>query len=180
MRRMSAGEGAAAVLALEGQPPARTLEELMSGEGVVFVLAGLRYPGNVGYILRCLEVAGGAGVVLDSDWKEAQLDEALRIGMHPERFFGVLRASASEAIDVAQHAGRRIVAVETSGSATPWEADLTGPIVVLVGSEATGIAPKTLSRADVVVRIPIAGFIPSYNVQAAVGILLGEWMRQQG
>ena len=178
MRRMSAGETAADVLALEGSPRARTLDELMTGEGIVFVLAGLRYPGNVGYILRCVEVAGGAGVVLDTTWGDAERDEALRVGMRPDRFFAVLPAETSQALLAARRAGRRIVAVETSGDSAPWEVDLAKPVVVLVGSETTGIPEPFLEAVDEVVSIPIGGFIPSYNVQAAVGILLGEWMRQ--
>ena len=175
---MSAGQTAADVLALEGSPRARTLNELMTGEGIVFVLAGLRYPGNVGYILRCVEVAGGAGVVLDTSWGDAERDEALRVGMRPDRFFSVLAAETAEALLAARRAGRHIVAVETSGESAPWELDLAKPVVVLVGSEATGIPEPILDTVDEVAKIPIGGFIPSYNVQAAVGILLGEWMRQ--
>jgi len=178
MRRMSAQAPLADVLALEGPPRASTLDDLMAGEGVVFVLAGLRYPGNVGYILRCVEVAGGAGVVLDTSWGDAERDEALRVGMRPDRFFPVLPAETTDAVVAARRAGRRIVAVETSGDCAPWEVDLAKPIVVLVGSETTGIPEPILEEADEVVSIPIGGFIPSYNVQAAVGILLGEWMRQ--
>ena len=70
------------------------------------------------------------------------------------------------------------MAVETSGDSAPWEVDLAKPVVVLVGSETTGIPEPFLEAVDEVVSIPIGGFIPSYNVQAAVGILLGEWMRQ--
>jgi tRNA G18 (ribose-2'-O)-methylase SpoU len=178
MRRMSARAPAADVLALEGPPLARTLDALMAGEGLVFILAGLRYPGNVGFILRCVEVAGGAGVVLDSEWGDAERDEALRVGMRPDRFFSVLPAATTQALVAARRAGRRIVAVETSGDFAPWEVDLARPLVVLVGSETTGIPEPILEQADEVVSIPIGGFIPSYNVQAAVGILLGEWMRQ--
>ncbi len=178
LRRMSAGETVVEVLALEGPAPQQGLETLMTSEGIVFLLVGLRYPGNVGFILRCLEVAGGAGVVLDTDWGSSQREEALRTGMYPDRFFPVIDAKAEDALRVARRAGRRIVAIETSGRVAPWETRLTGSIVVLVGSETDGIPDAHLAEADEVVAIPVHGFIPSYNVQAAVGIILGEWMRQ--
>lgn len=178
MRRMAEADGQVPILALAGPPPAENLDALMLGEGIVFLLAGLRYPANVGFILRCVEVAGGAGVVLESDWGEAQRAEALRIGMHADRFFPVLDGKASEAVASARGAGRRIVAVETNGVSAPWEIDLETPCMIIVGSETTGVPDAVLDSADDVVRIPSAGFIPSYNVQAAVGILLGEWMRQ--
>jgi tRNA G18 (ribose-2'-O)-methylase SpoU len=178
LRRMSSSDIAEEVIALAGPSPMQTLDQLMRGEGIVFILTRLRYPGNVGYILRCLEVAGGAGVVLDSDWGSAQREEAFRVGMRANRFFPVLEAKAEDAVAAARSAGRRVIAVETSGDASPWEVDLAGPTVVLVGSETTGIPTPLLDAADAVVSIPVDGFIPSYNVQAAVGIFLGEWMRQ--
>ena len=49
---------------------------------------------------------------------------------------------------------------------------------LLVGGETTGISEALLESMDDVARIPTPGFIPSYNVQAAVGMLLGEWLRQ--
>jgi len=178
LRRMCAADVAVELLGLEGSPVLQTLDGLMASDGIVFLLVGLRYPGNVGYILRCLEVAGGAGVVLDSDWAAAQRDEALRVGMHADRFFPVIDARSNEALLAARAAGRRVVALETCGRSAPWAVSLEGPLLVLVGSETTGIPEAILGEADEVVTIPVSGFIPSYNVQAAVGIVLGEWMRQ--
>jgi tRNA G18 (ribose-2'-O)-methylase SpoU len=70
------------------------------------------------------------------------------------------------------------VALETSGAKTPWSVDLASPTLILVGSETTGLPDTILESVDDTVRIPTRGFIPSYNVQAAVGMLLGEWLRQ--
>jgi TrmH family RNA methyltransferase len=178
MRRMSSEENARELIALEGPSPDTTLDELMSRTGLVFVLVGLRYPGNVGFILRSAEVAGAAGVVLQNDWEGSQLLEALRIGMRADRFFPVIEGEALEAISAARRANRRVVALETAGVKTPWNVDLESPTVVIVGSETTGISDALLRSADDIIRIPAPGFIPSYNVQAAVGILLGEWLRQ--
>jgi tRNA G18 (ribose-2'-O)-methylase SpoU len=178
MRRMSETDPAAEVLALESAPLAETLDELMSVAGIVFVLVDLRYPANVGFILRAAEVAGSAGVVLANDWKGTELAEAVRVGMRADRFFPVLEGTANEAMASARRAGRRVVALETDGTISPWEVDLVTPTAVIVGSETTGLASSLLDQVDAVVRIPTVGFIPSYNVQAAVGMMLGEWLRQ--
>jgi tRNA G18 (ribose-2'-O)-methylase SpoU len=180
MRRMSGGAHASELIACAGPPPAASLEGLMASDGLVVILAGLRYPGNVGFIVRSAEVAGAAGIVLSNDWNRSQLDEALRVGMRADRFLPVLEAKASLAIDAARTAGRRLVGVETSGRRAPWEIDLRPPTALVVGGETEGIAPSLMGALDDVVRIPTRGFIPSYNVQAAVGILLGEWLRQDG
>ncbi len=166
------------VIAMFGLPPTSDLNELMQRPGLVVGLCGLRYPANVGFILRSVEVAGGAGVVLDADWGEKQLDEAFRVGIRPNRFMPVVRAETEELLEAAHAGGRRVLAVETSGIATPWESDWRTPAVLLVGSETEGLPEAVIARCDAIVRIPTRGFIPSYNVQAAVGIMLGEWMRQ--
>lgn len=181
MRRMSVDDRAAEVLAVEGSPPSRDVPSLMASAGIVFLLVGLRYPSNVGFILRSAEVAGAAGVVVANDWSDSEWSEARRVSIHAERFFSVLSRASSEAQDVvneARAAGRRIVAVETSGEIDPWQADLRRPSLVILGSETLGIDESILMKSDEVVRIPTRGFIPSYNVQAATGMVLGEWLRQ--
>jgi 23S rRNA (guanosine2251-2'-O)-methyltransferase len=68
--------------------------------------------------------------------------------------------------------------VEDVGSAAPWQVDLTGPLLLVVGAEAEGVPRGVLERCDHVVRIPMAGFIASYNLQAAVAALAAERLRQ--
>ena len=178
MRRMSTSDGAESLLAMVGTTPAASLSELMQGEGLVLLLAGLRYPGNVGFILRAAEVAGAAGIVISNDWESSQRAEADRIGMHASRFFGVLEEDATMTLAAARESGRRIVAFETSGALTPWENDWRVPTLAVIGSETDGLSAKLTAECDAVLRIPTRGFIPSYNVQAAAGIALGEWLRQ--
>jgi tRNA G18 (ribose-2'-O)-methylase SpoU len=178
MRRMSVGDGASELLAIEADGDPTDLDELMAEPGLVFVLVGLRYPANVGFILRSAEVAGAAGVVVANAWQGSELAEALRVGMRADRFLPVFQAEAEAALAAARRSGRRIVAIETGGERAPWDVDLRHPSVVLVGGEAAGIPESLLAESDVVVRIPTRGIIPSYNVQAAVAIALGEWLRQ--
>lgn len=178
MRRMSSGEKAPELIAFEGQSPDATLDELMSREGLVFILVELRYPANVGFILRSAEVAGAAGIVLANQWHGSQFSEAVRVGMRANRFFPVIESEITAAIAAARRAGRRVGALETAGTKAPWNVDLISPTAIIVGSETTGISDAILESVDDIIRIPTQGFIPSYNVQAAVGIMLGEWLRQ--
>jgi tRNA G18 (ribose-2'-O)-methylase SpoU len=178
--RLTEGADAASILALEGPSPRPSLDELMAREGLVLVLVGVRYPGNVGFIVRAAEVAGAAGVVLAEEWTRAERASAMRVAMQADRFFPVLDADAGVAADSARRAGRRLVALETEGAQSPWEAELAGPLAVFLGGEALGIPDAILARMDACLRIPMRGFIPSYNVQAAAGIVLGEWLRRSG
>jgi tRNA G18 (ribose-2'-O)-methylase SpoU len=48
----------------------------------------------------------------------------------------------------------------------------------VIGNEREGIAPSLLTRCAAVARIPMAGFVPSYNVQAAMAAIAVERLRQ--
>ena len=178
MRRMRSDESDADVLAVTGPRATQDLETLMARDGLVLLLAGLRYPANVGFLLRSVEVAGAEGVVIDVDWTESVFAEAERISIRAQRFLSVVGATAERAVEAARAAGRRVVAVETEAGVAPWQVDLTTPALLVLGSETDGIPMPVLEAADERVRIPVRGFIPSYNVQAAAGIVLGEWLRQ--
>ena len=178
MRRMSSNDVAASVLGVGGAALPKTLSALMSEDGLVLILGRLRYPGNVGFILRSAEVAGAAGGVLDHDWSKGEREEASRVSIRADRFLPVLDGDAHAAIAAARAAGRQVVAIETSAKETPWSIDLAQPTAMLFGSETEGLSPEIMSDVDRSIRIPTRGFIPSYNVQAATGILIGEWLRQ--
>jgi 23S rRNA (guanosine2251-2'-O)-methyltransferase len=73
-----------------------------------------------------------------------------------------------------------VLAVEDVGTLSPWEVDLRQPLLLLIGGERDGIPPAVLEACDGVITIPMRGFIPSYNLQAAMGIVVGEHLRQLG
>ena len=75
--------------------------------------------------------------------------------------------------------GHRIYAIENTGERAPWDVDLTGPALFIIGGEARGIPPPVLAAADAVLRIPMGGFIPSYNLQIPVGVVAAERLRQE-
>lgn len=79
----------------------------------------------------------------------------------------------------AREHGARIVACTEKGTLTLDQADLTGPLVLVMGSEDEGISDTVLRMADVLVRIPMAGSIGSLNVSVATGIALHAILRQR-
>ena len=49
----------------------------------------------------------------------------------------------------------------------------------MVGAEREGVSPEVLGAADAVVKLPMDGFVPSYNLQVAVSVLALEALRQR-
>jgi tRNA G18 (ribose-2'-O)-methylase SpoU len=167
-------------LAMLGARPDAGMDEVLRGPGAAWLLSGVAYPGNAGFAVRTAEVSGAAGVFLDSPFDRDQRRDALRASMRADRFLPVFWKRTDVVLAAAIQSGRRIVGIEDVGRQAPWEVDLSGPVLFVVGGEADGIPEAALARCDHVVRIPMAGFIRSYNLQAAVAVVSAERMRQLG
>lgn len=178
LRRMSQVSPPAQALALFGRDPAASLEATLSRDGMFWLLSGMTYPGNVGFALRCAEVSGADGIAIDASFSPQERDQALRFSMRANRFMPVFWEESLRVLELARKAGRFVVALEDVGACAPWEVDLTKPVLCVVGGERHGVMQEILKRSDAIVRIPMAGFIPSYNLQAAVTTLAIERLRQ--
>jgi tRNA G18 (ribose-2'-O)-methylase SpoU len=130
--------------------------------------------------IRTAEVSGAAGVFIDSDFDHAARRAALRASMRADRFMPVFFAAAEDVLEKAAESGRRVVALEDVGDVSPWDVDLLGRVHFMVGGEARGIPDAILTRCDAVIRIPMPGFVPSYNLQGAVAAVASERLRQAG
>ncbi len=78
----------------------------------------------------------------------------------------------TDGLRAARDHGLRIVACTEKGTTPLSKADLTGPLVIVMGSEDEGISDAVLRIADELVNIPMAGSIGSLNVSVATGIIL--------
>lgn len=170
------------VLTLIGrEPSAEDLQSMFARGGAVLCLDGVAYAGNIGFSVRTAEVAGATGVILATDeaitgrmWKDIR-----HSSMQATRFIPVLQASIEETVAAAQQAGYRILAIEDVGDHDLHEVDLTGDVLMIVGAESDGVSQTALDAADVVVRLPMHGFVPSYNLQVAVACACVEAARQR-
>jgi TrmH family RNA methyltransferase len=178
LRRMSRTPAPCEVLALLGPDPDATLDAVMARPGCAWLLVDVAYPGNAGFAIRSAEVSGAEAIFLDVAMDAEGQRQALRASMYADRFFPVQWLGAETVLDAARRAQRRVVAIEDSGKAAPWEADLCGPVLFVIGGETRGIPAKLLARCDEVLRIPMAGFIPAYNLQAAMAAVAVERLRQ--
>jgi len=176
--RLRGARSDAPILALRGPDPDADLEAVAARGGALWLLARPVYPGNVGFAIRTAEVSGADGIAVDCDFDHEKRREAVRAGMRADRFMPVFWDPSERVLEAARRAGKRIVAIEDVGSRTPWQIDLTGPRLFVIGAEAEGIPPQVLAAADDTVRIPMAGFIASYNLQAAMAAVAAERFRQ--
>ena len=72
-----------------------------------------------------------------------------------------------------------LIGTDEQGDVDCFDADLTRPVLLLVGNEATGLASAWRERCDLTVRIPMTGAAGSLNAASAATAVLYEIARQR-
>ena len=166
------------LLAMVGPDPRRPLADVAKTAHDIWLLVDTAYPGNAGFVMRTAEVSGADAVVIAAAFDHEQRRAVRRTAMRADRYMPVVYTSASDAIETARAGGLQIVGIEDSGAVAPWDADLAQRSLFVVGGERNGIPADLLERCDTTVRLPMGGFVPSYNLQAAMAMVAGERLRQ--
>jgi 23S rRNA (guanosine2251-2'-O)-methyltransferase len=147
----------------------------------VLVLDSLEDPQNVGTLLRSAEAAGVHGVVFPTERQAPLSPAAIKAsGGATEHLLLAPVEDLPGSLTDLRLRGLRIVGSEAEAPMSFREADLRGPIALVVGSEGHGLSPAVRKRCDLFVRLPMRGAIGSLNAAVAGSILLFEIVGQRG
>lgn len=147
---------------------------------LLLILDGILDPQNLGAILRTAEAAAVAGIFLP-DRRTAPLSPAVvKASSGAAHHLRISRiGNVSYFIEKLKQRSFRVVGLDP-GATTHWcDADLTGPLALVVGSEGEGLRRLVKEKCDQLVRVPMGGKIQSLNVSAAVAAVLFEAVRQR-
>lgn len=148
--------------------------------GLIAIPDGVRDPGNMGTIIRTADAAGCAGVIIPDGCVELYNPKVLRSTMGSVYHLPVWHCgSINEALDFCRENGFKVFASHLEGAVSIYDADMSGNTALIIGSEAEGISDETLQKADVLVKIPMAGKAESLNASVAAGIMIFEAVRQR-
>lgn len=148
--------------------------------GLVLVLVGVADPGNAGTLLRVAEASGASAVVSCADAVDLWNPKCVRAAAGALFRVPVVAAGdAGEAIDRLRAAGMTVLATTLADATSLDDVDLTVPVAVLLGNEAHGLPDDVVARADVAVRIPMAGRVESLNVAMTGTVVAFEAARQR-
>ncbi len=147
----------------------------------VLVLDSLEDPQNVGTLLRSAEAAATHGVIFPTHRQAPLTPAAIKAsaGAVEHLLLAPVDDLAAALADLHVR-GLRIVGAEADAPLTVREADLRGPLALVVGSEGQGLGPAVRRRCDLLVRIPMRGAVGSLNASVAGSILLYEAATQRG
>jgi TrmH family RNA methyltransferase len=168
------------IAALAVAPPASVDRLYRSRPPLVVIAVDVQDPGNVGAIVRAAEAAGASGVAAAGMSANPYGWRALRGSMGSGLRLPVAwRIVAGEAIADARRHGCRIVATSPRDGTPLDDADLSGPLAVLIGGEGPGLPPPLVDAADERVTIPMQAPVESLNAAVTAALILYEARRQR-
>ncbi len=168
------------LVALAALAPAPLEDALRAPRPLVVGLSGVQDPGNTGAAVRAVEAGGASGVVAVGGadpfgWK------AMRGAMGSAFRLPVARADDPAAVArLAAAHGLRVIAAAPRGGTPAAEVDLSGPCLVWLGAEGSGLDGGAAATADETVSIPMRPPVESLNLAVAAALIVYEAARQRG
>lgn len=145
----------------------------------VLVADALEDPHNLGAIIRTAECAGAHGVIIPRRRAVGLTYAVGKASAGAVEYVPVARVTNIAAtLDNLKDRGLWVYGADLSGDC--WcQADLTGPIALVIGSEGTGMSRLVREKCDGVLTLPMRGKIASLNASVAAGVMMYEIARQR-
>ncbi|MEJ1335975.1 MAG: 23S rRNA (guanosine(2251)-2'-O)-methyltransferase RlmB, partial [Candidatus Sedimenticola sp. (ex Thyasira tokunagai)] len=147
----------------------------------LLILDGVQDPHNLGACLRSADGAGVDAVIAPKDRSSGLTPVACKVASGAAEnlsFFQVTNLSRTLK-SLQDEFGIWLVGTEGEAETTLYDADLKGPLGIVMGGEEKGMRRLTGEQCDLRVSLPMAGSVESLNVSVAAGICLFEAVRQR-
>lgn len=173
-------EGSDGLLTLMYQKLHKLSELRLSSNPFLILLEAVEKPGNLGAILRTADAAAADAVIVCDPATDLYNPNVIRSSVGC--LFSVQTAvcSSQEALDYLQQNNIRSYAAELQAAQWYQDADFTTASAIVMGTEADGLTPFWLEKANARIKIPMRGKIDSLNVSVSTAIITFEAMRQRG
>ncbi|MEA2654048.1 MAG: methyltransferase, TrmH family [Chloroflexota bacterium] len=178
--RLAFGERAAGLVAVVRIPSTELADLTLPAEPLIAVIERLEKPGNIGAVLRSADAAAVDAVVASSPRTDLFNPNAIRASAGTMFSVPIAAAPTAEVLAWLHERGVRILAARVDAERLYTDADLTGPLALVLGGEADGLTGPWAADAIEAVRLPMLGVADSLNVSVSAAILFYEAKRQRG
>ena len=161
----------------------RTIVEgkLSAGEQpLLLMLDGVQDPHNLGACMRTANAAGASAIVVPRHGAAGLSPTVSKVAAGAaEHLPFVPVANMGKTLDWLGEYGVRRIGTSDRAESGLYEADLTGPLAIVMGREHMGLSAGIARRCDELLSLPMHGEVSSLNVSVATGICLYEALRQR-
>lgn len=151
----------------------------LKNPSLLILAEDIEKPGNLGTLLRTADAVGAQAIIGCNEGVDIFNPNTLRASAGAAFALPYTTASRAQALAWIKANGLALIATTPSATKTLWQADLTRPLVLAIGSEAWGLSEELLAAADEKVMLPMRGLGDSLNVSVATGAVLYEILRQR-
>ena len=149
-------------------------------EPLVAVVEAVEKPGNLGALLRSADGAGVDAVIVADPACDPWNPNAIRASLGTVFSVPLAVSDAATVRAWLVEEGIRAVVTLVDAPVVYTDADLTGAVAIILGSEAEGLTATWRDVGSTAVHIPMRGVADSLNVSASAAILFYEALRQRG
>jgi 23S rRNA (guanosine2251-2'-O)-methyltransferase len=168
------------VAEVDPYPYADPIGMLRKPDALLVALDQVQDPRNLGAVCRSAELAGAGGVVVPERRAAAVTPATCKASAGAVEHLDIAHVrNLADWLAAAKEAGFWIWGADAGGGQAPWDVDLTGPTVLVLGGEGKGLRPRVASSCDALIALPRRGAVESLNVSAAATALLFESVRQR-
>lgn len=158
----------------------RVLADWEGKSPILILLDGLEDVRNLGAIVRTAECAGAAAVLLPKHKSPPVTAAAMKTAAGAFAYLPVCQTgNIRQTLEMLKEKGFWVVGADMDGESLYYDANLKGPLVIVMGAEGKGVSPLTRKMCDFCVRIPMKGKVSSLNVSVAAALLIYEAAKQR-
>lgn len=177
--RAASGGSHQGVVAFGASTKYGTIEDLRDDAQLVIVLDGVEDPHNLGAIVRTANAAGASALIIPERRAVHVTDTVAKSAAGALEYLPIIKVgNLSRTLEELKERRFWIYGLDERGTAAHDEVDYAHPTVLVLGGEGKGLHQLVREHCDVLVRIPMAGQIPSLNVSVAAGVVMFEWRRR--
>ena len=135
--------------------------------------------GNFGAIVRSAEVVGACGVLIPNKRNARVNTAAYKTSAGAVLHLPIaMESNLARSLAALKDEGFWVVGASEHASDVIWDAPLSGRVVLVMGSEGSGLSRIAIDACDMLVKLPQAGKVESLNVAQATTAIAYEWARQ--
>jgi len=163
-----------------GEKDLDRLLQAIEGPPLLLVLDGVQDPHNLGACLRSADAAGVNLVIIPKDRSAGLTATVRRSASGAAEVLPLLFATnLARVLRRLRENGVWLAGAADQASQGLFEADLSGPLALVMGGEEKGMRRLTAELCDFHLKIPMQGSVSSLNVSVAAAICLYEAVRQR-
>ncbi|MCG7874009.1 MAG: 23S rRNA (guanosine(2251)-2'-O)-methyltransferase RlmB [Candidatus Thiodiazotropha lotti] len=165
---------------VQDEPYLKALLKRLDGLPLLLILDGVKDPHNLGACMRTADGAGVNAIVIPKDRSVGLTATVRKVASGAAETVPLIQVTNfARTLKWLKAEGVWLIGTAGEAQQTLYQADLSGPLALIMGGEEKGLRRLTRENCDLLVKLPMQGSVESLNVSVAAGVSLYEALRQR-